>query len=240
MRYATRYATEPPVGQFSSLLRRRHAPASVKSSHRRCAGPRPDVVGVGRRNDRRNAVRDRSRRIARHSRENTIEMLPTTIDGQKIKWIVLDDGSDTTRAVTNTRKLISEDNVDVIVGSTITPNSLAMIDIVAEAQTPMVSMAASARIVDPVESEDALGLQDAAERLPDGGCDRRAYESERRQDDRLHRLQRRLRRELVRRDTACGAGRRDYRRRRREIQPQRRVGHRTGAEARGRAIPMRC
>ena len=80
---------------------------------------------------------------------NTIEMLPTTIDGQKIKWIVLDDGSDTTRAVTNTRKLISEDNVDVIVGSTITPNSLAMIDIVAEAQTPMVSMAASARIVDP-------------------------------------------------------------------------------------------
>jgi branched-chain amino acid transport system substrate-binding protein len=81
--------------------------------------------------------------------KNTFALLPTTIAGQKINWIILDDGSDTTKAVTNTRKLISEDKVDVIVGSTITPNSLAMVDIVADAETPMISMAASARIVDP-------------------------------------------------------------------------------------------
>ena len=81
--------------------------------------------------------------------KNTIELLPATLGGEKIRWIVLDDASDTTRAVTNTRKLISEDKVDVIVGSTVTPNSLAMVDIVADAETPMVSMAASARIVDP-------------------------------------------------------------------------------------------
>jgi len=81
--------------------------------------------------------------------KNTFELLPTTIGGQKVNWIVLDDGSDTTKAVTNTKKLISEDKVDVVVGSTITPNSLAMIDVVADAETPMISMAASARIVDP-------------------------------------------------------------------------------------------
>ena len=80
---------------------------------------------------------------------NTFELLPTTIAGQKVNWIVLDDGSDTTKAVTNTRKLLSEDKVDVIVGSTVTPNSLAMIDIVADAETPMIAMAASGRIVDP-------------------------------------------------------------------------------------------
>lgn len=80
---------------------------------------------------------------------NTFQMLPTSIGGEKIRWIVLDDASDTTRAVTNTRKLISEDKVDVVVGSTVTPNSLAMVDIVAEAETPMISMAASSRIVDP-------------------------------------------------------------------------------------------
>jgi branched-chain amino acid transport system substrate-binding protein len=80
---------------------------------------------------------------------NTVEMLPQMIGGQKVNWIVLDDASDTTKAVTNTRKLIAEDKVDVIVGSTITPNSLAMIDVVAEAETPMISIAASARIVDP-------------------------------------------------------------------------------------------
>ena len=81
--------------------------------------------------------------------KNTIDLLPTSIGSEKINWIVLDDGSDTTRAVTNTRKFISENKVDVVVGSTVTPNSLAMVDIVAEAETPMISMAASARIVDP-------------------------------------------------------------------------------------------
>jgi branched-chain amino acid transport system substrate-binding protein len=81
--------------------------------------------------------------------KNTIELMPTTIGGQKVNWIVLDDASDTTKAVTNTKKLISEDKVDVIVGSTITPNSLAMVDVASAAETPMISMAASARIVDP-------------------------------------------------------------------------------------------
>lgn len=81
--------------------------------------------------------------------KNTFALMPTTIAGQKINYIILDDASDTTTAVKNVRKLIAENKVDVIVGSTITPNSLAMIDVVAEAETPMVSMAASARIVDP-------------------------------------------------------------------------------------------
>ncbi|MDP2795277.1 MAG: ABC transporter substrate-binding protein [Sulfurisoma sp.] len=81
--------------------------------------------------------------------KNTFALMPTSIAGQKINYIILDDASDTTTAVKNTRKFISENKVDVIVGSTITPNSLAMIDIAAEAETPMISMAASARIVDP-------------------------------------------------------------------------------------------
>lgn len=81
--------------------------------------------------------------------KNTFELLPVTIAGEKINWIVLDDASDTTKAVTNARKLLSENKVDVVVGSTTTPNSLAMIDAVSEAETPMISMAASARIVDP-------------------------------------------------------------------------------------------
>jgi len=80
---------------------------------------------------------------------NTFELLPTTIGGEKVNWIVLDDASDTTRAVTNTRRFISENKVDVIIGSTITPSSLAMVDVAADAETPMISMAASSRIVDP-------------------------------------------------------------------------------------------
>jgi branched-chain amino acid transport system substrate-binding protein len=85
--------------------------------------------------------------------KNTIALLPQSIAGQKINYIVLDDASDTTKAVSNTRKLITEDKVDVVLGSTTSPNSLAMIDVVAEAQVPMISMAASARIVDPVDDK---------------------------------------------------------------------------------------
>jgi len=85
--------------------------------------------------------------------KNTFAFLPTTIAGQKVEYIVLDDASDTTTAVKNTRKLISEDKVDVVVGSTVTPNSLAMIDVVAEAETPMISMAASARIIEPMDAK---------------------------------------------------------------------------------------
>lgn len=85
--------------------------------------------------------------------KNTVELMPKTIAGQKIEYIVLDDGSDTTKAVANTRKLITEDKVDVVLGSTTTPNSLAMIDVAAEAQVPMISMAASARIVEPVDAK---------------------------------------------------------------------------------------
>ncbi|MEJ0048835.1 MAG: ABC transporter substrate-binding protein [Rhodospirillales bacterium] len=79
--------------------------------------------------------------------------MPATIAGQKVEYIVLDDASDTTTAVKNARKLVGEDKVDVIIGSTITPNSLAMIDVAAEAETPMISMAASARIVEPMDAK---------------------------------------------------------------------------------------
>ncbi len=85
--------------------------------------------------------------------KNTIALMPKTIAGQKINYIVLDDAADTTAAVANTRKLITEHKVDMVLGSTVTPNSLAMIDVVAEAQTPMISMAASARIVEPVDAK---------------------------------------------------------------------------------------
>jgi len=82
--------------------------------------------------------------------KNTFELLgEPVIAGQKVHFIILDDKSDTTEAVKNTRKLIGEDKVDVIIGSTVTPNSLAMRDVVAEAEVPMISMAASALIIAP-------------------------------------------------------------------------------------------
>jgi branched-chain amino acid transport system substrate-binding protein len=85
--------------------------------------------------------------------KNTIALAPTTIAGQKVNIILLDDASDTTTAVKNAKKFVSENHVDVIVGSTITPASLAMIDVASESETPMISMAASRAIVDPVDAK---------------------------------------------------------------------------------------
>ncbi len=84
---------------------------------------------------------------------NTVELMPKEIGGQKVTYIVLDDASDTTSAVKNIRKLVSEDKVDVVLGSTTSPNSLGMIDVAAESQTPMIAWAASSRIVEPVDEK---------------------------------------------------------------------------------------
>ncbi|TDM30250.1 ABC transporter substrate-binding protein, partial [Macrococcoides canis] len=51
------------------------------------------------------------------------------------------------------RKLIAEDKVDVIVGPTIVPTALASLDAVAEGQTPMITLAASASIVEPQDAK---------------------------------------------------------------------------------------
>lgn len=85
--------------------------------------------------------------------KNTFALMPKIIAGQKVNYIVLDDASDTTTAVKNARRFVTEDKVDVMIGSTITPNSLAMVDVAAEAGTPVISMAASAAIVEPQDAK---------------------------------------------------------------------------------------
>ena len=87
--------------------------------------------------------------------KNTIALLPKTIAGKSIEYIVLDDASDSSAAVVNTRKLISENKVDAIIGSTTTPNTLAMIDVAAEGETPVISLASSARIIEPMSAKKA-------------------------------------------------------------------------------------
>lgn len=87
--------------------------------------------------------------------KNTIALLPKTIAGKTVEYIVLDDASDSSAAVVNTRRLTLEDKVDAIIGSTTTPNSLAMTDVVADSATPTISLASSARIIEPMTPKKA-------------------------------------------------------------------------------------
>lgn len=70
---------------------------------------------------------------------NGISMWPETIGGEKVKVIMLDDASDTTQSAKNGRRLINEDKVDVIVGSTATPASVALADTALEGKTVQIS-----------------------------------------------------------------------------------------------------
>lgn len=74
------------------------------------------------------------------------------VAGRKVQFVILDDASDTTQAVRNTRRLV-EEGVVAIIGTTTTPASLAMIDVVAEAKVPMISLAASKDIIHPVDAK---------------------------------------------------------------------------------------
>ena len=85
--------------------------------------------------------------------KNTVSLFPAEIAGQKVQYIVLDDASDATQAVKNARKLISEDKVDLLIGSSITPTSLAMLEVAAETETPMISIAGGSRIVEPMDAK---------------------------------------------------------------------------------------
>ena len=64
-----------------------------------------------------------------------IALWPTSIAGEKLNVIVLDDATDPTVAVKNARRFITEDKVDLIVGSAATPLAAAMSDVAAEGQT---------------------------------------------------------------------------------------------------------
>ena len=84
---------------------------------------------------------------------DTIALLPREIGGQKIEYIVLDDASDPTSAVTNVRKLLAEHKVDALIGPTTTPAALAILDFVAEAKTPLLTTVGSSSVIQPMDDK---------------------------------------------------------------------------------------
>ena len=62
------------------------------------------------------------------------------IGGHKVQLILLDDGSDPTTAGRNARKLVQEDKVDVLMGSSGVPSSIAIAQVAKETKTPMIGL----------------------------------------------------------------------------------------------------
>ena len=66
--------------------------------------------------------------------QNQMKLWPKTIAGEKLELIVLDDASDPGKGVSNAKRLITEDKVDVLIGSCITPVAAAIAPVAAEAK----------------------------------------------------------------------------------------------------------
>ena len=67
--------------------------------------------------------------------KNYFALWPQTVAGEKINLIILDDATDPTNGARNAKRFVTEDKVDVIMGSAATPVAIAMADIAAEAKT---------------------------------------------------------------------------------------------------------
>ncbi len=74
------------------------------------------------------------------------------INGHPIELVLYDDESDATKSNLAVKKLIKKDKVSVIVGPTRSGESLAVVNVAEEARIPMMSLAASYKIISPIES----------------------------------------------------------------------------------------
>jgi branched-chain amino acid transport system substrate-binding protein len=73
--------------------------------------------------------------------QNYFKLWPTSIAGEPLKVIILDDATDPTKGVQNARRFVTEDKVDLIIGSAATPVAIPIADVAAESGT--VQLAAS-------------------------------------------------------------------------------------------------
>jgi branched-chain amino acid transport system substrate-binding protein len=73
--------------------------------------------------------------------QNEFKLWPATLAGEKVNLIILDDATDPTKGVQNAKRFVTQDNVDVIIGSAATPVAIPIADVAAESGT--VQLAAS-------------------------------------------------------------------------------------------------
>jgi branched-chain amino acid transport system substrate-binding protein len=67
--------------------------------------------------------------------QNQFKLFPTTIAGEKVNLILMDDASDPGKGTQNARRFTTDDKVDVIIGSCLTPVAAAMSDVANDAKT---------------------------------------------------------------------------------------------------------
>lgn len=83
--------------------------------------------------------------------KQTFLLMPAKIGAYDVEYIVLDDASDATTARKNVLRFTTQDHVDVIIGSSTTPATLANIEVAGASKTPMISLGAGSSIIEPMD-----------------------------------------------------------------------------------------
>jgi branched-chain amino acid transport system substrate-binding protein len=73
--------------------------------------------------------------------KGAFDFFPKEIAGQKVEYIVRDDGTDASNAYTIAQKMITEDHVDAFIGPSLTASDAAVAPLADKAKVPMIAMA---------------------------------------------------------------------------------------------------
>ncbi len=82
-----------------------------------------------------------------------MELAPQMLGGLKVHYIYLDDASDPATAVQNVKRLISQDNIDALIGPSVTPTTIGVIETIAEAKVPIITFGSTSRLVLPMDEK---------------------------------------------------------------------------------------
>ena len=85
--------------------------------------------------------------------KNSAALLPKKIGALDVEYTVLDDASDSTQTVTLLKKLMVEQKVDAIIGPSGSPNSMAALQFISGAKTPMLAPVGTAAVVVPMNEQ---------------------------------------------------------------------------------------
>lgn len=85
--------------------------------------------------------------------KNTVALLPKKIGDLSVEYIHFDDASDATQAVQLVRKLISEQKIDALIGTTGSPSAMGILPFVAEAGVPMLAPVGTPAVVLPMDEK---------------------------------------------------------------------------------------
>ncbi|MFC5768888.1 ABC transporter substrate-binding protein [Thauera sinica] len=88
--------------------------------------------------------------------EQTIKLMAETINkqggvlGRRIELVHYDDGTNADRARTLMQRLVTEDRVSLVIGSSTTPSTLSMADVATRGKVPLISMAGAKVLTEPL------------------------------------------------------------------------------------------